>query len=152
MIFDDLNKGCVFREEAIAWVDRLSARDFTSGDDRGEVQVGCGGRGRSNTDRLVCHTDVHRIGVSGRVDRNRFDTHLAAGAHDPKGNLATVRNEDFIEHGAQPYSMITSGAPKSTGEPSATMIVLILPDFGDGIWFIVFIASMIRSVSPSFTV
>jgi hypothetical protein len=32
------------------------------------------------------------------VDGNTADAHLAASTDDAKGNLAAVRNEDFIEH------------------------------------------------------
>ena len=42
-----------------------------------------------------------------------------------------------------------SGAPNSTGWPSATRMRFTLPARGAAIWFIVFIASMMRSVWPS---
>ena len=42
-----------------------------------------------------------------------------------------------------------SGVPNSTGVPSSTNIRATLPDFGAGIWFIVFMASTIRIVCPS---
>ena len=45
--------------------------------------------------------------------------------------------------------MITSGSPNSTGWPSSTRICVTVPARGDGIWFIVFIASMISSVWPA---
>ena len=44
------------------------------------------------------------------------------------------------------------GDPNSTAVPSSTKIRVILPDLGEGIWFIVFIASIINKVSPSFTI
>ena len=47
---------------------------------------------------------------------------------------------------------MSRGVPNSTALPSAIKIRDILPDLGDGIWFMVFIASMIRIVSPSATV
>ena len=47
------------------------------------------------------------------------------------------------------YSMIISGSPNSTGWPSSTRICVTVPARGAGIWFIVFIASMISSVSPA---
>ena len=42
--------------------------------------------------------------------------------------------------------MIIKGAPYSTGCPSVTRIRLTVPDLVAGMWFIVFIASMIRTV------
>ena len=47
--------------------------------------------------------------------------------------------------------MITSGSPNSTGWPSSMRICVTVPARGDGIWFIVFIASMISSVCPADT-
>ncbi len=47
--------------------------------------------------------------------------------------------------------MIISGAPYSTGLPSATRMRLTTPEAGAGIWFIVFIASMISRVCPAVT-
>ena len=50
------------------------------------------------------------------------------------------------------YSMTTSGMPYSTGCASSTRIAVTVPARGDGIWFIVFMASMMSSVWPSLTV
>ena len=47
--------------------------------------------------------------------------------------------------------MIISGWSNSTGWPSTTRTWLTLPERWAVIGFITFIASMIRSVSPSFT-
>jgi hypothetical protein len=47
--------------------------------------------------------------------------------------------------------MITSGSPNSTGWPSSNRIWMTVPPRGAGIWFMVFIASMMRRVSPAFT-
>ena len=47
--------------------------------------------------------------------------------------------------------MIISGSPNSTGWPSSTRIWITVPERGAGIWFIVFIASMMSSVSPALT-
>src|SRR5215216_1565163 len=59
--------------------------------------------------------------------------------------LFTIRHSPFA------HSIITSGSPNSTGWPSSTRICVTVPARGDGIWFIVFIASMIRSVCPADT-
>src|ERR1700685_1747597 len=47
--------------------------------------------------------------------------------------------------------MIISGWPYSTGWPSPTRTWITVPERGAGIWFIVFIASMMSSGSPGFT-
>jgi hypothetical protein len=85
---------------------------------------------------------------------DRFDAHFAAGADHPQRNLAAVGDQDLFENrlGCSPHSMIIRGAPYSTGLPSSTSRRLTVPARGAGMWFIVFIASMIRTVWPSATV
>src|SRR5215470_4990576 len=117
---------------------------------------------------------MHSVGVRGGMHGDRRDAQLLAGPQDPKSDLATIGYEDFIKHDFQAgelrwevargpgwtfavsrspvaYSMMTSGSPNSTGCPSSTRICVTVPARGEGIWFIVFIASMIRSVCPTST-
>ena len=47
--------------------------------------------------------------------------------------------------------MIIRGAPNSAGWPSVTRMRLTVPAWGAGIWFMVFMASMIITVCPSET-
>ena len=47
--------------------------------------------------------------------------------------------------------MINSGSPNSTGCASSNRICTTVPERGAGIWFMVFIASMISSVWPTET-
>src|SRR6476660_9515708 len=53
--------------------------------------------------------------------------------------------------GAAAHSIITSGSPNSTGCPSSNKIWITVPPRGAGIWFMVFIASTMSSVSPALT-
>jgi hypothetical protein len=94
---------------------------------------------------------MHRVGVGGGMHRDRLDAHLAAGADDAKGDLAAVGDQDLVEHRARPYSMIMRGAPYSTGVAVLDEDPLHVPARGAGIWFMVFIASMISTVWPSAT-
>ena len=92
---------------------------------------------------------MHGVGVGRRMHDHRLDAEFLAGAQHPKGDLAAVRYEYLLEHApcsSGRYSMTTRGMPYSTGWASSTRIEVTVPDRGDGIWFIVFIASMIRSV------
>ncbi len=47
--------------------------------------------------------------------------------------------------------MIISGSSNSTGSPLPTRICLTVPACGAGIWFMVFMASMIMMVWPALT-
>ncbi len=90
VILDRLHESRVFRQEAIAGVDRLSAGDLAGRDDRGEAQIALRRRVGADADGLIRHANVHRIGIGGGMHRNRFDPHFTAGAHDPKSDLSAV--------------------------------------------------------------
>ena len=47
--------------------------------------------------------------------------------------------------------MMKSGWPNSTGLPLSTSTLTTRPATSDSIWFIIFMASMMHSVSPSWT-
>ena len=46
---------------------------------------------------------------------------------------------------------MNNGWPNSTGSPFFTRIAVTRPALSDSIWFIIFMASMMQSVSPTFT-
>ncbi len=48
--------------------------------------------------RLVGHLHMQRIAVGIGIDRHRLDAHLAGGLDDPAGDLATVGDQDLLEH------------------------------------------------------
>src|SRR5665213_2352343 len=82
------------------------------------------------------------------MDCDGRDTHFFAGAIDAQSNFATIGNEDFLKHQA----MTSRVWPNSIGCASCTQISAILPERGAEMGFIVFIASTMKSVSPSLTV
>src|ERR1700756_229366 len=117
---------------------------------------------------------MHGVGVGGGMHRNGGDAEFLARAQNTQCDLAAVGYEDFVKHwvlgkranskwraanGFFPvtrslfairiYSIITSGSPNSTGWPSSTRICVTVPARGDGIWVIVFMASVIRSGFPN---
>src|SRR5262249_53311708 len=126
---------------------RVGAGDLARREDRGDVEVAVAGRRRADADALVGHTHMHGVAVGGRVDGDGLDAQFLAGAQHAERDLAPVRDEDLLEH----QSMTASGWPYSTGEESVTRMREMVPDLCAGIWFIVFIASMMRMVWPSLT-
>jgi hypothetical protein len=78
-------------------VDRVGMRQFGGGDDVGDVEIGISGGRWTDADRLVGEPDVHRLGVGGRMDRDRLDPHFVAGAVDAQCYLAAIGDEDFRE-------------------------------------------------------
>src|SRR5262249_54571193 len=98
----------------------------------------------------------HGVGVGGRVHRDGLDAELFCGAQHAQRDLAAVGDQDLVEHRSRrstlrSYSITTSGSPYSTGCASSNRIAVTVPARGEGIWFMVFIASMMSSVWPSRT-
>jgi hypothetical protein len=48
--------------------------------------------------RLVRHLDMQRVAVGVRIDRDRRDSQLSRGLDDPAGDLATIGDQDALEH------------------------------------------------------
>ena len=73
-------------------MDRLGIGQFRGTDNGIKIQVtlrtGC----RTDADTLVGQLDMQRLTVCLRIDRNRLNAHLFAGANDADSDLATVCN------------------------------------------------------------
>src|SRR5579883_115673 len=149
MLLHHLGEAGILRQESDAWMDGVGAGDRRGRQDGRHVEIAVARRRRADADALVGEPHMHGVGVGGRMDRDGCDAHLAAGAMDAKRDLAPVGDENLVEQG---YSMSMSGSPYSTGWPSETRICVTVPALGALIGFITFIASMMRSVSPTLTV
>ena len=95
-----LGERIVLGQEPVAGVDRLATRD-----QRGRKDGRCGEirttrLGRSNTDRLVGQLDSTRIAVGLAVGDNRRDAQTPARAKDAQSDLASIGDEDLVEHQA----------------------------------------------------
>jgi hypothetical protein len=91
---------------------------------------------------------MHRIGIGGGMHRDRLDPHFRQ-ARITRSAISPRLAIRILSNMAGPHSMIIRGAPYSTGVPSSTRMRLTVPARGAGMWFIVFIASMISTVWPS---
>src|SRR5690606_17109658 len=144
---EDLREAGVFGEEAVARMHGVGAGDLAGSHDRGDVEVAVLGGVGTDADALVGQPHMHGIGIGGRVHGDGLDAELLARAQDAQRDLAAVGDEDLVEH----YSMTTSGSPYSTGSASSTRMREMVPERWAGIWFIVFMASMMSTVCPSVT-
>ncbi len=150
---EDLGEAGVFRQEAVARMHRIGAGDLAGGQQLRNVEVAVARGRRADADALVGKAHMHGIGIGGRVHGHRLDAKLLARAQHPQRDLAAIGDQDLGEHGLAPrHSMTTRGSPYSTGWPSSTKIAVTRPARGAGIWFMVFIASTMSSVSPAATV
>ena len=116
VVLDHVDEGGVLGEEAVAGMDRLGAGDLAGGDDVRHRQVALARRRRADADALVGHADVHGVRVGGRMDRHGLDAHLLAGAVDAQRDLAPVRDQHLLEHGAR---LRGSGSPVIRGSRAA---------------------------------
>ncbi|MCY1174387.1 hypothetical protein D9M73_145880 [compost metagenome] len=147
----------VFRKEAVARVNGGGASHFGCGNDCRNVQVGVGGRCRTDADGFVCQAQVHQFLVSLGVNGDGLDAHLFAGAQDPQGDLTAVGDQNFFQLRSHQrlsavQTMVNSGWSYSTGWPSSTRMDSITPLVSASMWFIIFMASTMHRVSPFFTV
>ena len=97
MALDDLGELGILGEEAVAGMDGVGMDDLGRRDDVGDVEVGFGRRRRTDTDGLVGQAHMHRIRVGSRVDCDRLDAHLVAGAVDSERDLAAVGDQQLVD-------------------------------------------------------
>ena len=122
----DLGEVGAFRQEAVAGMNRVGAGDLGGADHRRHVQVAVGAARRTDADVLVGEPDVQRVLVRLGVDGHGLDAELAAREDDAHGDLAAVRDQDFLEHGicgSRPRYFVliaNSRSPYCTGWPFST--------------------------------
>ena len=90
------------RQEAVARMHRLGAGLAAGLHDLIHQEVGLGRGRRPDRDGLVGHLHVQPVAVGLRVDRHRLDAELLGRLDDPAGDLATVGDQDFLEHETVP--------------------------------------------------
>ena len=85
-------------QKAITRMHSLSARLFAGGNDLLDDEIGFCRCGRADMHGLISHFDMERVFISIRIDSDRLDAHALGGLDDTAGNLATVGDENFLEH------------------------------------------------------
>ena len=83
-------------------MDGLGSCNLGGGYDPGDIQVAVLRRGRTDTNVLVGETDVERFPVRFRVYRHRLYAEFVACPDDPQGYLATIGDQQLVEHSAYP--------------------------------------------------
>jgi hypothetical protein len=61
-------------------------------------QVGLVSLRRTDMHSLVGHGHMERVPVRIRIDRHGFDAHAPRGLDDAAGDLATIGDQDLVEH------------------------------------------------------
>ena len=88
----------VFREEAIAGMNRFGAVRAGGGQDLVDAQVAFAGRRGAQIGGFIRVADVERGAVGVRIDGDAADVHLAQAAHDADSDLAAIGHQYFSEH------------------------------------------------------
>ena len=101
-------EGRVLGQEAVARVDRIATRRPGGVDDPVDVEVGLGGCGAAEADRVVGQFDGHRPGVGLAVDDDRGGADLMARPDHADGDLAAVGDE----HAGHHARLTISGPPR----------------------------------------
>src|SRR5690606_9129364 len=89
----------VLRQEPVAGVDGLGAGLLRDLHDALAHQVRLARRRRAAVPALVGEAHVQGVAVDVRVDGDRLDAHLAAGAHHAHRELPAIGDQDLLEHG-----------------------------------------------------
>jgi hypothetical protein len=86
------------RREAVAGMHRLRAGLLGREQDQLGLEIALRRRRRPKPHRLVRHLHMRRPRVRVGIDGDRLDAHPLGGADDAAGDLATIGDQDFVEH------------------------------------------------------
>ncbi len=89
----------VLGQETVAGMDGLCIRFLRRGDDAFDVQVGLARRRGADVHGAVGQADVPGVGIGVGIDGHGLHAQVAAGGDDAAGDLASVGNQDSLEHG-----------------------------------------------------
>jgi hypothetical protein len=79
-------------------MDGVNIGDFGGADDGRNVEIAVAEAGRADADGLVGKAHVQRVAVGLAVDGDGANAQFLAGADDPQGDFAAIRDEDFVKH------------------------------------------------------
>ena len=99
LLLQRLAEGGAFGQKPVAGMHGFRTGRLAGGDDLLRHEIAFGGRRRPDMHRLVGHLDMHGVAIGVRIDRDGGDPHLARRLDDAAGDLATIGNQDFFEHG-----------------------------------------------------
>ena len=102
----------IFRQEAIAGMDRLRARVARRGDDAIAQQIAVAdGRG-ADAHGVVRHGDMQRLCIGVGIDCHGADAEPPRGADDAASDFAAIGDEEGGKHGQDSSLKIMASAPR----------------------------------------
>ena len=88
----------VFRQEAIAGMNRHRIGHFGGADDRRHIQIAVGGRRRPDADRFIRQADVLEVPIYRGMYGDGADAEFPAGPQNPQGDFPPVGDHHFVQH------------------------------------------------------
>ncbi len=98
VLAEDFGEARVLRQEAVARMHGVGAGDLAGGEQRRNVEIAVARGRRADAHAFVGKPHVHRVGVGGRMHRDRRNAELLAGAQHPQRDLAAIGDQDLFEH------------------------------------------------------
>ena len=104
--FERPGEGGVLRKEAVARMHRIGAGLPARVEDALDAQIALARGRRPDLNRLVGDPDMQRAAIGLRIDGDCGDSEPLRRAHDPDGDLAAIRDENFPEHPFPPAACL----------------------------------------------
>jgi hypothetical protein len=102
-----LGEGGALGQEAVPGVDRVALGEQCAGDDLLDAQIALGGARRPDVDHVVGQPCGERVLVGLADGDDRADPFVAAGTHDPHGDLAAVGDQHPAQTAGDPIRIRT---------------------------------------------
>ena len=96
--FAHFGEAGVLAEKAITGMDGGGVGNFGRADHGWNVEVAARTLGRADTNGLIGKAGMQRMAIRFRIDRDRRDAQVFAGANDPQRNFAAIGNQYFLKH------------------------------------------------------
>ena len=154
VLVEDFGEARVLGQEAVAGMHGVGAGDLAGREQRRDVEIAVARGRRADADAFVGEPHMHGVGVGGRMHGDGRDAELLAGAQHAQRDLAAIGYEDFFEHRRELLRQQRTEPSLDDHQRLAEFDRLARPRPGSastrpargaGIWFMVFIASMISS-------
>src|SRR5260370_574969 len=93
----DFGESRVLAEETVSGMYGVHIRNFRGADDGRNVQVAARALGGPDADPLIGEAHVRTIAVRLRIDGDRLNSQVFAGADDANGNFAAIAHEYLLK-------------------------------------------------------
>ena len=95
----------VLGEEPITGMNRIDIANLGCAHDAIDFQITFRARRRADADGFIRKLNVQRIDVRFRINRQRANAELFAGANDAQRDLTAIGNQNFLKHDGRARSL-----------------------------------------------